>query len=387
MLGPICLCTHESMSTWFSDHFGFDENEYTPAQLSESCFDTRLDESTGDLSLTAEVGSKRGTSFFVGRFETVSVRQLADDVLGAGDATGAGQESGAAASNAGGTDDEAKEELNDPTPLTSPDVRNLLAKQEQYLPEALRGLRATGRKVGHWAWYAFPTELKGMSEPEPKTSVTKHSADQLVANAPPVWRELLEEIAHQCKQSDAPSGVLPQIDHGRVKYFVDLWESLECSPKWLLPVCETLAVVFAGRSPKKAERAGGAPSLTFNNVTGNVQTIHAREAKPLDMGELCVIQAASQFNCLEMVGPRVTPSSGITQYFRDRTQGPACAQTCPASTFHRNYLADGGQCGTRQINTLRGCEQLPFVNNDGNKHWEMQNGCARARILHAPTHV
>jgi len=32
------------------------------------------------------------------------------------------------------------------------------------------------------------------------------------------------------------------------------------------------------------------------------------------------LQAASQFNCLEMVGPEVRPSAGITCYFHDPTQ-------------------------------------------------------------------
>lgn len=50
-------------------------------------------------------------------------------------------------------------------------------------------------------------------------------------------------------------------------------------------------------------------------------------------------QVASQFNCLEFVGPDVTPEDGITGYFRDRTQGPACSIACGPATAFRNYFA------------------------------------------------
>ena len=52
-----------------------------------------------------------------------------------------------------------------------------------------------------------------------------------------------------------------------------------------------------------------------------------------------VVQVASQFNCLEFMGPDVTPEDGITGYFRDRTQGPACSIACGAATAFRNYFA------------------------------------------------
>ena len=69
-------------------------------------------------------------------------------------------------------------------------------------------------------------------------------------------------------------------------------------------------------------------------------------------------QVASQFNCLEFVGPSVTPEDGITGYVRDRTQGPACSIACGAATAYRNYFApvrgagEEGQTAKRQINNL-----------------------------------
>ena len=39
-----------------------------------------------------------------------------------------------------------------------------------------------------------------------------------------------------------------------------------------------------------------------------------------------------------MIGPHVSPLAGVTRYVYDRTQGPACALSCPAGTIYRNYL-------------------------------------------------
>ncbi len=70
-----------------------------------------------------------------------------------------------------------------------------------------------------------------------------------------------------------------------------------------------------------------------------------------------VFQVASQFNCLEMVGPKVRPEDGISRYAADATQGPACALACPAATVFRNYFCcgGGGQGGgeSHQLNMLQ----------------------------------
>ena len=68
------------------------------------------------------------------------------------------------------------------------------------------------------------------------------------------------------------------------------------------------------------------------------------------------VQAASQFNCLEFVGPSVVPEDGIMAYPSDKTQGPACSVACGPATTYRNYLVpldDGAQVGQtsqRQVN-------------------------------------
>lgn len=108
--------------------------------------------------------------------------------------------------------------------------------------------------------------------------------------------------------------------------------------------------------------------ISFENITGNVKTLHQDT-----QNKGAVFQAASQFNCLEMIGPGVSPERGITDYSKDPTQGPACALSCPAGTVFRNYFVNGtGQAGNHQIDTLS--EIGTLVSNDQHKYWEMKNG-------------
>jgi len=88
-----------------------------------------------------------------------------------------------------------------------------------------------------------------------------------------------------------------------------------------------------------------------------------------------VFQAASQFNCLEMTGPGVTPRAGVAIYFNDPTQGPKCALACPAATVYRNYLCLGGRGqDKRQLDGLADVGAL-LGNADG-ALWSMRNGYA-----------
>jgi hypothetical protein len=121
-----------------------------------------------------------------------------------------------------------------------------------------------------------------------------------------------------------------------------------------------------------------------------------------------MFQAASQFNCLEFIGPSVTPERGIRRYEDDHTQGPACAMACTAAAAFRNYLAplvwakdSGGfvldhlsprgsvnateeqleaiklgQTKARQLNGLGGLEALLRGRKEfeGKKLWVVKNG-------------
>ena len=110
-----------------------------------------------------------------------------------------------------------------------------------------------------------------------------------------------------------------------------------------------LHVVGAGSEQQSSARTQG---LVFENILDDVRSLHAQ---PSCNG--AVFQVASQFNCLEMASPDLTPDDGVTRYAHDMTQGPACALSCPAATVYRNYLCQGGRGqggGAPQINTLAG---------------------------------
>ncbi len=128
----------------------------------------------------------------------------------------------------------------------------------------------------------------------------------------------------------------------------------------------------------RLEGGGGASKATFMNVSDDIRSVH-HKAAVLDSSSdpPPVIQAASQFNCLEMVGPSVSPNSGVTQYIRDRTQGPACALSCPSGTVFRNYFVNGtGQCSGVQLNTLDGVEAIL---GSEEAYYDMRNGYAMPR--------
>ena len=112
--------------------------------------------------------------------------------------------------------------------------------------------------------------------------------------------------------------------------------------------------------------------LSFEHISGDAKALHL---DPDNMNS--VFQAASQFNCLEMIHPKVTPDHGITDYIRDHTQGPACAMSCPAGTLYRNYFANtfgqGGEQG-KQLDCLYDTGRI--FGNEKNCYWQMTNGYA-----------
>eukprot|EP00043_Microstomoeca_roanoka_P009548 m.91102 g.91102 ORF g.91102 m.91102 type:complete len:382 (+) comp14615_c0_seq3:253-1398(+) len=111
-----------------------------------------------------------------------------------------------------------------------------------------------------------------------------------------------------------------------------------------------------------------------------IATEDVMELHSLKENEHALFQAASQMNCLEMVGPTVTPEKGVQRYAHDHTQGPACALVAPAAAVFRNYFATfekqgveyEGQTEEHQINTIEGLE-AKIGNNDG-KYFSITNG-------------
>ena len=122
----------------------------------------------------------------------------------------------------------------------------------------------------------------------------------------------------------------------------------------------------------------------FSIVTGDVRKMHQA---PEYRGAL--FQVASQFNCLEMVDPSVTPEHGVTRYEHDPTQGPACAIAAGAATLHRNYFVPVGdqigQTAERQLDGLAnmGSELSARLGRPVSDLWTMRNGyalCTRAGL-------
>jgi len=119
------------------------------------------------------------------------------------------------------------------------------------------------------------------------------------------------------------------------------------------------------------DAGAGAPGLRFQHLADPVG-VQSLIADPQNAD--AVFQAASQFNCLEMVGPGVSPRQGITCYVSDPTQGPKCALACPAGTVFRNYLCgkDFEGQGQVQIDCLADVGRV--LGNTNGRIWEMQNG-------------
>lgn len=139
------------------------------------------------------------------------------------------------------------------------------------------------------------------------------------------------------------------------------------------------AEVGCGRlsTPSLAElrarvRPDGRPN-TLREVVASVQDLHR---DPAHAGAL--VQAASQFNLLEMATPTITPEAGVGIYEHDRTQGPACALACKGGVVYRNYFVpvDGGlgQTADRQIDCL--AEVGEALGNEAGSLWSMRNGYA-----------
>lgn len=131
------------------------------------------------------------------------------------------------------------------------------------------------------------------------------------------------------------------------------------------------------RGPLTTASGGGDGGIVFEHIVASVDQLHL---DPSNAG--AVFQAASQFNCLEMVNPNVKPEEGVTGYALDHTQGPVCALSCPAGTVYRNYFVNGhGQGGEgKQLDMLEDFGIVVGNKNSsapkGFNYWRMKNGYA-----------
>jgi O-acetyl-ADP-ribose deacetylase (regulator of RNase III) len=155
-----------------------------------------------------------------------------------------GGDGGAKLSDGGDDDDDASteedklrliEEAGKPIlPEQESDTRLgvLLGRMGEALPKALLELQTKSCKIGHWAWYAWPTEKEGSSKPSPKTAITAAAVPDLLKRAPEVWKDVLELV---CELIDENGGslrlVIPKTDRGRIYHFVKLFEAAEGLPR------------------------------------------------------------------------------------------------------------------------------------------------------------
>ena len=101
-------------------------------------------------------------------------------------------------------------------------LERLIRRQSVECPKILRELESYGRKVGHWAWWVFPTDRRGASEPPPATSLTWETARQLLDRAIshcPGWISCLKSVCALVELWGL-TAVLPSEDLHRVAEFV-----------------------------------------------------------------------------------------------------------------------------------------------------------------------
>eukprot|EP00929_Paragymnodinium_shiwhaense_P015293 TRINITY_DN123364_c0_g1_i1.p1 TRINITY_DN123364_c0_g1~~TRINITY_DN123364_c0_g1_i1.p1 ORF type:complete len:230 (+),score=35.65 TRINITY_DN123364_c0_g1_i1:65-691(+) len=112
--------------------------------------------------------------------------------------------------------------------------------KEANLAKIKAELEEHGQKVGHWAWWVFPTDQEGKCDPA-RTKVTTANAVPLCQNPSTarLWQEVLEKICELVEKSG--TRVLPKRDHGRVFWFVSFWRKVEDAPQWMKDVCGRLA--------------------------------------------------------------------------------------------------------------------------------------------------
>ncbi len=122
-------------------------------------------------------------------------------------------------------------------------LQALIHRQTHELPKIIYELQTFRSKKTHWAWWVFPTNHCGTSEPPPATKVSSPAAAKALLASPPVktWRRALEMI---CDLSEERGRlVMPAADHGRVLYFVAFWERLVI-PTWLKKVLTRIESLF-----------------------------------------------------------------------------------------------------------------------------------------------
>jgi len=128
----------------------------------------------------------------------------------------------------------------------------LVVRQREHLGSAMDELLCYDAKVGHWAWWAFPTPIPGQSEPQPPCYITPAMAPALLDRAPPCWKSLLECLAHLLQRRRLDD-VLPARDLARFADFLAFWSEIAC-PQWLHQVLRTFDSYLCGHKARQLRR-------------------------------------------------------------------------------------------------------------------------------------
>ena len=117
----------------------------------------------------------------------------------------------------------------------------LKQKQIQFLPAATKEILDKRKKNSHYAWWSFPTERKGMSEPNPKTYLTVDTALLFLKSPAKEWKDYLNEVVNIIKEDKKTiKDIFPHSDIGRIEGFITFFENVISKQKrksrWLLNI-------------------------------------------------------------------------------------------------------------------------------------------------------
>jgi hypothetical protein len=132
--------------------------------------------------------------------------------------------------------------------------------------------------------------------------------------------------------------------------------------------------IFNHKQLKKYEPYSDFGKVTLSHIVNDIIKLHKNPKY-----DRATFQVASQFNCLEMCNPGVTPEDGITIYQNDNSQGPLCAICTPAGLVYREYLYDWktNLTGTNKF------ESSGFNGSIGqNKEKQIDNSLNARRIIY-----
>ena len=104
-------------------------------------------------------------------------------------------------------------------------TKNLIQKQNEEFPNIIEDLQINGRKTRHWAWYVWPTERAGRSEPYPKSSISPQDVEVFLSKTNiEQWTVILLSLTELLNKASSRSEVIPPIDHGRIQFFFRFWQ-------------------------------------------------------------------------------------------------------------------------------------------------------------------